>query len=190
MILDGLLLFSSGTTYGAGTLAIGDAITASGNSTNVIDFGPGPTNTALPPSQTTPNTQPFRDMGIGDDPAMKLLVQCLTTFATGTSLTIGLQGAPDNGSGGTGSFNTSYSSPAIAVANLVAGARLMDMDIPRPPPNFPEPRFLRLAYTVGGSNFTTATLLAAIVLDRFDQVYNGTVNSISGGYPAGVTVAN
>jgi hypothetical protein len=129
-------------------------------------------------------------MGIGDDPALKLLVQCLTTFATGTSLTVGLQGGTDNGSGVATGFTTYYSSPAVAVANLVAGARIMDMDIPRPPPNIPEPRFLRLAYTVGGSNFTNATLLAAIVLDRFDQVYNGTVNSISGGYPAGITVAN
>jgi hypothetical protein len=190
MILDGLLLFSSGTTYGTGTLAIGDAITATGNSTNTIDLGPGPTNTALPPSQTSPNTQPFRDIGIGDDPAMKLLVQCLTTFATGTSLTVGLQGAPDNGSGGVGAFTTWWSSPAVATASLTAGARLMDMDMPRPPAGVAEPRFLRLAYTVGGSNFTNATLLAAIVLDRMDQVYNATANSVMGGYPAGVTVAN
>src|SRR5215471_8440994 len=154
MILDGLLLFSTGTTYGTGTLPIGDAITGSGNSGNVIDLGPGPTNTALPPSQTSPNVQPFRDIGIGDDPAMKLLVQCLTTFATGTSLTIGLQGAPDNGSGGVGSFVTWYSSPAVATADLVAGARIMDMDMPRPPAGIAEPRFLRLLYTVGGSNFT------------------------------------
>jgi|SRR5215831_16139766 len=190
MILDGFLLFSSGTAYGTGTLAIGDAITSTGNSTNVIDFGPGPTNTALPPSQTSPNTQPFRDMGIGDDPAMKLLVQCLTTFASGTSLIVGLQGAPDNGSGAPGAFATYYSTPTVAVANLIAGARLMDMDVPRPPPTIPEPRFLRLAYTVAGGPFTGSTLLAAIVLDRYDQVYNGTVNSVSGGYPAGITVAN
>jgi hypothetical protein len=171
-------------------LPIGQALTATANSTNIIDLGPGPTNTALPPSQTTPNTQPFRDIGIGDDPAMKLLVQCLTTFATGTSLTVALQGAPDNGSGGAGAFVTWWTSPAVAVASLVAGARLFDMDMPRPPQGVSEPRFLQMVFTVGGSNFTNATILAAIVIDRHDQVYNALNNAILGGYPAGVVIAN
>src|SRR5215472_694465 len=172
MILDGLLIFTGGTTYGAGTLAIGQALTATAVSTNVIDLGPGPTNTALPPSQTSPNTQPYRDIGIGDDPAMKLLVQCLTTFATGTSLTVAFQGAADDGTGNAAAFSTYYSSPAIATASLVAGARLMDMDVPRPPQGIAEPRFLRLNFTVGGSNFTNATIFAGLVLDRMDQIYN------------------
>src|SRR5262249_49607952 len=156
------------------------------------DLGPGPTNTALPPSQTSPNTQPFRDIGIGDDPAMKILVQCVSTFATGTSLLVELQGAPDNGSGAPGSFVSWWRPSAVTpLASLITGARLMDMDMPRPPAGIAEPRFLRLAYTVGGSNFTGPSLLiGALVLDRADQVYNGTVNSTWGGYPAGITVAN
>jgi hypothetical protein len=190
MILDGLLLFSSGTTYGAGTLAIADTITTSGNSTNTIDLGPGPTNTALPPSQTSPNVQPFRDIGIGDDPAMKLLVQCLNTFAGGTSLQVGLQGAQDNGSGAPGAFTSWWLSPVYALATLTAGARLYDMDMPRPPAGVPEPRFLRLIYTIVGTFSGPSLLLATIVLDRHDQVYNASANNVLGGYPAGITIPN
>jgi hypothetical protein len=189
MILDNLLIFTGGTTYGPGTLAIGQALTTTANSTNIIDLGPGPTNTALPPSQTTPNVQPIRDIGIGDDPAMKLLVVCLTTFTSGTNLIVALQGAPDNGSGGVGSFTTWWQSPTYATATLVQGARLMDMDMPRPPAGVAEPRFLQLAFTITGT-MATATILAAIVIDRHDQVYNAANNAILGGYPAGVVIAN
>lgn len=194
MILDAQLLFTGGTTYGAGTLAIADAITNQTNSTNVIDLGPGPTNTALPPSQTSPNTQPFRDIGIGDDPAMKLLVQCVgaAAFSGGTSIAITLQGAPDNGSGAPGAFATWWTSPVYTAAQCVPGARLFDMDMPRPPAAVGEPRFLRLGYTIvdtfGGA--PNSLLIATIVLDRMDQVYNATNNAVMGGYPAGITVAN
>jgi hypothetical protein len=190
MILDGLLLFTQGSTPPGGSTAYADTITATGNSTNTIDLGPGPTNTALPPSQTSPNTQPFRDIGIGDDPAMKLLIMCLTTFATGTTFQVALQGAPDNGSGAPGAFTSWWTSPAYATATLVQGARLYDMDMPRPPAGVGLPRFLRLAYTATGSAFTSAFLLGTIVIDRHDQVYNATNNAILGGYPAGITVAN
>src|SRR5215469_7234278 len=114
MILDAGLIFTGGTTYGAGTLAIGQALTTTANSTNIIDLA-GPN---LPPSQTTPSAQPFRDLGIGDDPALKLLVQCLTTFTTGTSLIVNLQGSPDNGSGAPSGFVTWWSSPTYALATL------------------------------------------------------------------------
>jgi hypothetical protein len=64
------------------------------------------------------------------------------------------------------------------------------MDVPRPPAGVAEPRFLQLNFTNSGTNFATANVFGAIVLDRFDQVYNALVNSTSGGYPAGVVVAN
>jgi hypothetical protein len=193
MILDAQLLFTGGSAPPGTTLLIADNVTASGNSTNVIDLGPGPTNTALPPSQTSPSTQPFRDIGIGDDPAMKILVQPIgPNWAGGTSLAVGIQGAPDNGSGGIGAFSASwYTSTVTTLANLNLGQRLMDMDFPRPPAGVAIPRFIRLAYTVVGPFTGTANyLLATLVLDRADQVYNATNNAIWGGYAPGVVVAN
>ena len=130
-----------------------------------------------------------RDMGIGDNPALKLLIQVTTAFAGGTSLVVTLSGAQDNGSGAPGSYTAWWASPIYTTAQLVAGARLFDMDMPRPPQGVAIPRFLQLTYTNDGT-FTAGELYAGIVIDRMDQPYLGTNNAIMGGYPAGITVAN
>src|SRR5207237_6687185 len=139
------------------------------------------------------NLQGARDIGIGDDPALKLLVQVVTAFtsAGAATLSVTLQGAPDNGSGAPGSYASWWSSPTYALATLaVAGARLYDMDMPRPPAGIAIPRFLRLSYVIGGATTTAGTVFSAIVLDRMDQAYSSTSNAVMGGYPAGITVAN
>lgn len=179
MIIDGLLVFTAKTS---GPMT-GDTITTSGNSTDSIDLHMA----GLP---VLANNQGARDLGIGDDPALKMLVQCLNTFAGGTSLQVGLQGAQDNGSGAPGAFTTYWLSPVYALATLVQGARLYDMDLPRPPAGVGMPRFLRLVYTIVGTFSGPSLLFGAIVLDRFDQPYNAANNAIQGGYPPGVVIAN
>ncbi len=183
MILDSLLAFSQAQNLAqvAGTYP----------SSNVIDLG----NLGLPTTNTaTPQilgVGQVRDIGIGDDPALKLLVQVITAF-TGTTgtLQVALQGAIDDASGNPSTFNSWWLSPVYTLATLVAGARLYDMDMPRPPALLPIPRFLRLSYVIATATMTAGTVSAFIVLDRMDQVYNSTINSIMGGYPAGITVAN
>ena len=151
MILDGALLFTGGpggigTTLPGSTIRAADLITATGQTSNqYIDLALGQTSTAgvnpvggLPPATQIPigvgpNVQPFRDIGIVYEPAMKILIQPLGTFATGTSLQVSLQASPDNGSGAPAGFVTYYSSTAATLAQLNAGQRLMDMDFPRPP---------------------------------------------------------
>ena len=177
MILDALLRFSDN-----------QALTGTAVSDNVIDFGLG---TALNPQIPTPaQGGGARDMGIGDSPALKFVVQ-VGTAITGTAptLQISLQGAPDNGSGVPGAFATWWSSPVYVAADLVAGARLFDMDMPRPPQGVAVPRFIRLNYT-GGGTIAAGTVSAYLVLDRDDQMYNATNNAILGGYRAGLNVAN
>lgn len=178
MILDGLLQFDS-----AVSLAIGAGTQAS---TNVIDLGVA---SGIPSSA---NGGGARDMGIGDDPALKFVVQVTTTFTSGgaATLAVALQGAIDNGSGVPAAFSTWWTSPAYALATLNAGSRLFDMDMPRPPDGIAIPRFLRLLYTVGTTNFTAGNVSAYLVIDRDDQPYQGTDNSILGGYAPGITVAN
>jgi hypothetical protein len=173
MILDGLLQFSGAT---------GDAPTATGVSTNIIDLHMA----GIP---VLAAGQGARDIGIGDDPAMKLLVQVTTAFTGLTSLQVALQGAPDNGAGLPGTFVNWWLSPVYALATLTAGARLYDMDMPRPPDGVVEPRFLQLAYTIAGSG-TGGVIKAFIVLDRHDQFYNALNNAVLGGYPPGVVVNN
>jgi hypothetical protein len=158
MIEDGALQFS-GTAGVAGSVDV--PTTGTQQSTNVIDL-----------------VNP-RDIGIGDNPAVKLLCVVKTAFAGGTSLQVQFQGAPDNGAGAPGTYLTYAESAAIAEAELLAGRYLLPIDVPRPPPGAPLPRFLRLQYVSAGTH-GAGGIHAALVLDRQDQV----------GYPAGMTVPN
>ena len=167
MILDSLLTFTASS--------VGDSpTTGTQNSTNVLNLG-------LTNPQAGGTT---RDIGIGDKPALKLLVQVITAFASGTSLQLALQGSTDNVT-----YSNFWLSPAYAEATLVAGARLYDMDMPRPPAGIAVPQYLRMSYITVGTH-TAGALYAGIVLDRDDQMYQSTGNATLGGYPAGITVAN
>lgn len=167
MILDGQLQFTASTTGDLPT-------TGTQNSTNTINWG-----LVSPQGGGT-----VRDMGIGANPALKLLVQVLTTFAGGTSLQIALAGSTDNVT-----FNNYWLSPAYAEAALNAGSRLYDMDFPRPPDGIAVPQYVRLAYITVGTH-TAGAIQGFVVLDRDDQMYQSTDNSVIGGYAAGITVAN
>jgi hypothetical protein len=178
MILDAFLMFD-----------IGVLITANGTtqaSTNIIDLHNNVAGVGGIPALA--NLQGARDMGIGDDPSLKLFVAVTVAATTGTSMSVALQGAPDNGSGAPGSYATWYVSPVYTTAQLILSARLLDMDVPRPPAGVAIPRFLRLLYTTVST--CNPTVESGIVLDRPDQPYSSTNNAILGGYPAGINIAN
>jgi hypothetical protein len=189
MILDGLLAFTA-TVAGANPTVGDSLINATGtfSTTNVIDLG----LIGLPTSAAGGGA---RDIGVGDDPAMKILAQ-LTTPIAGTSgtttLQVILQGAPDNGTGIPGTWYNMILSPVYTLvtgAQLgVAGQRLLEVDVPRYPEGQPVPRFLRLQYTIGGAAVSAGVLEALIVLDRFDQI--GSQSALLGGYPPGIVIAN
>jgi len=186
MIIDNLLLFT-GTSNGASGVPVLGAntdrpTTGTQVSSNIIDLHMA----GIP---VLANLQGARDMGIGDDPALKIMAVVVTTFGAGTNMILTLQGAPDNGSGAPGTFVSWWSSPTYTTAQLVQGARLFDMDMPRPPAAVQVPRFLQFQYVSTGT-FTSGALEIAIVLDRMDQMYNSTNNAIMGGYPPGIVVAN
>lgn len=166
MIIDGALQFT-GTP---GSVSADSPTTGTQQSTNIIDLVNA------------------RDMGVGDDPALELLILILTTFAGGTSVNVQLQGAPDNGSGSPGSYTTMWESGVIAEANLVAGRYLSNITLPRTLLALPNtgasaaqamPRFLRLQYVTVGTH-SAGGIYASIVLDRHDYV----------AYPAGINIAN
>lgn len=187
MILDGLLQFA-GTSRGATTTGAvvpttptTDVMTASGVSSNQLDLG----LLGIPLSAQGGGA---RDIGIGDDPAMKLLVIVAVVFAGGTSLQVNIQGAPDNGSGAPGTFVIMAAGPVVVLANLIVGTRLLDIDMPRPAPAQPIPRYLQLGYVVVGTMSGGGSVQGFLVLDRDDQVRQA--NAIYGGYPAGINVAN
>jgi len=185
MILDNSLMFSGTSNGASGGITSGantDAPTTGTQvASNVIDLG---VTSGVPSSA---NGGGARDIGIGDDPAMKLLVNVNTALTGGTSLQVDLSGAPDNGSGAAGSYTVMWTSQAIVEASLIAGANIANIDVPRTIPGQAPPRFLRLRYISVGTH-SAGAVEACIVLDRFDQI-QGSTGALSG-YPAGTTVAN
>jgi len=178
MILDAFLMFDNPSAPRDLAQVAGDYA-----STNIIDWG---LIDSLPAEGA--GTQ-GRDMGIGDDPALKLLVQVSEAFAGGTSLQVAFQGSISDASGDPAAWTTWYTSPAVALADLVVGQRILNIDMPRPPGGVAIPRFVRLLYTIVGT-MTGGEVISGLVLDRNDQPYSGTVSETLGGYPAGINVAN
>jgi hypothetical protein len=141
MITDNFLRLSGSLTAGSAT---GQTITATANSTNVVDL------------------LLARDIGEGEELYVAFTVG--TAFATGTSLTMAVIVTADPTSFGTPT--TIGTSGAVAVANLTAGA----MFAVRLNPQIASLglRYLGVIYTVGGSNFTTGTMTADIVTEIQD----------------------
>lgn len=179
MILDKLLTFSGGLANTTDNLD--SPTTGTQVASNIIDLG---VTSGVPSSA---NGGGARDIGTGDDPSLKLSAIITTAFASGTSLQLELSGAPDNGSGLPGSYTVMWLGPAVIEANLLAGMQLANIDVPRPAPVQPLPRFLRLRYITVGTH-TAGALEAQIVIDRDDQVVG--ITGLYSGYPAGLTVAN
>jgi len=181
MILDALSQFT-GASGGVGNNdgATDSPTTGTQTSSNVIDLH----MLGIP---VLASGQGARDLGIGDDPALKLMVEVITALTGGTSIQVNLQGAPDNGSGAPGAFTTYVSGAVVAEASLIVGSRLLDIDVPRPPPGVPFPRFFQLQYISVGTH-GAGKIRGNIVLDRHDQPLQA--NAVLGGYPAGVLIPN
>lgn len=122
------------------------AITASAASTNYMDLQAGSTPPAAPAALV-------QKIGGGND--IPLLIQVTEAFATLTSLTVTIQ-VDDNTS--FSSATTVASSHAVPAASLVAGYQFPLVTLP----NTVNERYVRLYYTVGGSNATAGTITASI----------------------------
>ncbi len=148
MIIDGLLQFDSNL-----------GLTATSTSTNVIDLVNA------------------RDLGIGDDPAMRVAVLVTETFlsAGATTLQVQVQGSTDNSS-----YTVMAESAAIGKASLVLGANVLPIMLPSVAPGQALPRYLRLNYVVATGPFTDGSLSAMLVLD----------NQQNRAYPPGITINN
>jgi hypothetical protein len=175
MILDSLLLFT-GASGNTDLPTTGTQV-----ATNILDLG---VTSGIP---TSANGGGARDIGVGEPAMLKLFAEVTTTFTVGTSLQLDLSGAADNGSGAPSTYTVMWLGPVVALANLLAGAYLANVDVPRVIPGQVLPRFLRLRYITVGT-FSAGAVEAGIVLDQQFQPL-GTGGALSG-YPAGITVAN
>ena len=151
MILDGNLMFtgtSKGATGGIQSGAQTDApTTGTQNASNILDLG-------LAGLPTSASGGGARDIGIGDNPMLKLFAQATAYTSGGTNIYVQLQGAPDNGSGSPGSFTTMWTGPTVTATQIAADITstftnqtyLANIDVPRPPPGVGMPRFLQLVF--------------------------------------------
>lgn len=93
------------------------------------------------------------DLGVaGDAIGQELTIHAVvdTAFATLTSLTVSLETSADGSA-----WTTVLSGPAIARASLTKGARIFCVRVPQG-----LSRYVRLKYTVGGSNATAGKVTA------------------------------
>lgn len=141
MIMDATGLFSEG-----------QAITATAASTNLIDLGA--TGTIYGASSAI-----VRDIGPGN--RIPLFVTVTQSFNTLTTLTITLE-TDDNA--GFSSATTIWTSPAYTLAQLAVAAK--QNLLPDSIPLGANERYLRLKYTVGGSNPTLGKITAGVVAAR------------------------
>jgi len=135
MLLDEQALFSND-----------QAITASAASTNYMNLGA----TATPPGAPAALV---RDLGGANN--IEILVQVTEDFATLTSLTITVE-VDDNSS--FSSAKTVASSGAIAAADLVVGKKIPITVLPEGT----DEQYLRMYYTVTGSNATAGKVVAGL----------------------------
>jgi hypothetical protein len=151
MIMDQQSLFSDS-----------QAVTVTANSSNVID--------------TLPSGGPNTKSGLGDGQDISLFAQVgPANFAGGTSIAISLVSA-DSADLATNPI-THFTTGAIALAALLAKARLIGIDLPYGKYR----RYVGLVYTVVGT-MTAGTITAGLVEDL--QTLNGTTD-----YAKGYTVA-
>lgn len=113
------------------------AITATAVSTNVIDLGD-------------------KDDVFSNGKPVPILIQVTETFATLTSLQVAVQADDDEAFG---SATTVVTTAAIAAATLVAGYKFVVNYVPRV-----SERYLRLSYTVAGSDATAGKITAGIIM--------------------------
>jgi len=151
------------------------AITATADSTNTYDILNGALITTsggtytVPPNSIIGNATYFgEDLGGGRGLGTPSVVGFTGsgTPAVATSLTVALQGAPDNGGGTLAglTFTTYIQTGAIPLASILASIRLFEFDLPKRQVGLGLPRFIKLNYAVGGSNFTGLTLTSYINL--------------------------
>jgi hypothetical protein len=116
-----------------------------------------------------------RDLGVDTD--LEFMANVSTTFTSGGAGTLqwSLQGSVDNSA-----WTTMVSSRAFALAELVAGANLDSIKLPRVSGSQAVPRYLRVLWTVGTATMTAGAVIAGLVRDRQKNI----------AYPPGVTVSN
>lgn len=154
-------------------LSSNQAITVTAPSTGIIDMaGVGVGN--APPNTFGTATVFGQDIGIGDGmspPNLTCIVGTAFTAAGAGTLQVQIQASVDAGAPGytPSSWLTLVETPALSLAQLIAGAQIAEYTIPPRAPGQAFPRFYRLNYIVATGPMTAGTIaFAGIAIGRDD----------------------
>ncbi|NNA30639.1 Bbp16 family capsid cement protein [Pseudomonas lundensis] len=129
------------------TFSSGQVVAASAPSADVLDLGP----------LTHGNTR--RDIGAGEPIYLVVVAQAAATAAGAATTNIQLQTSDDNSA-----WITLFDSGSLALGSLAAGARPVQIAVPRG-----VRRYLRVNYVIGAGPLTTGTFWAGLVKDVQDN---------------------
>ena len=129
------------------TFSNAQLVTATAVSTDVIDFGP----------LTHGNTR--RDIGAGEQIYLVVAMLAAAAAAGAATTNIQLQTSDDNAT-----WVTLFDSGALALADLAAGKRPVQVAVPRG-----VRRYLRLNYVIGTGPLTAGSFWAGLVKDVQDK---------------------
>lgn len=129
------------------TFSNGQAVTATAASTDVLDLGP----------LTHGNTR--RDIGAGEPIYLVVATLVAATAAGAATTNIQLQTSDDNAT-----WVTLFDSGSLALAQLTAGSRPVQVAVPRG-----VRRYLRLNYVIGTGPLTAGSFWAGLVKDVQDN---------------------
>ena len=123
------------------------AITATRDSTNVVDLGVA------------------RDMGIGTSLYLVMIGDGLFAAAGAATLSIAFRGSADDST-----YFTYAQGTVLSIAQLNAGGYFLPITVPRPLATgiMPMPRYYKMVYTVATGPFTAGAVQAYLALSRDD----------------------
>ncbi len=169
MINDALFAF---VPYNAPLSLVGSAgVDFATDPYDILGAGVGTTVTNIWGNSTLPGQADGLSVGM---PQPYIAVIVGTAFTTGSSatMTIQFQGAPDDGSGGAGTYLTYAQTGDITAAQATAGAELCRLPFVPPFPLNHRPRFLRLNFAIpSGVDWTAGTIASAYVVGTRDDQY-------------------
>ncbi len=162
MILDALLILSQN-----------QAVTVTAASTGTIDLAGVGVGQPITDRIGVQSSVFGEDIGIGTGyqaPTITCIVGTTFTAAGAGTMQVALQEAIDDGTNNPGTWVTAVETPALSLAQLVAGQKIAEFNVPPRAPGQAFPRFIRLYYTVATGPMTAGTIAIATINTGRDDV--------------------
>jgi hypothetical protein len=154
-------------------LSQNQAVTVTAPSTGTIDLTGAGVGVAAPDRIGVQSSVFGEDIGIGNGaspPVITCIVGTTFTAAGAGTMQVQFQEAIDDGTNNPGTWTTATETPALSLAQLVAGTKIAEFTVPVRAPGQAFPRFIRLNYIVATGPMTAGTIAIATINTGRDDV--------------------